>query len=352
MEIAAEREKLESKIVFYRCGWWLFMVLMVGPAWFLASTVEGVGFSRAVEIIRYGLDGLYFPNFLSDLLCYPVTVLATLIPGSSALVFLILSLFLSYGAIFVAFLYFALVQPPNFYEMKSKLDPDWQAKEDEGVIVKPLARPVMFSGFIVFLLLTSLAGEIFYGYNRSPIADDYTGTLFLLDRNDKKIPIDVNIKLAVIDPGRVYDRKPGVSFQSLHIELDGKNEKAIKALKALGIDEKLFAENAKDLPYDNAVCSFTRGTVQKDVRGYIPGTWLVRSYNIKIKPASYDTVKCPESMHFGAVDFDRAQFAITDISKSFIIVAELERDSRISFIQRMIMKHRYSKNPREFYGSD
>jgi hypothetical protein len=352
MEIAAEREKLESKIVFYRCGWWLFMVLMVGPAWYLASTVEGVPFSKAVDIIRYGLHGLHFPDFLVSLVSYPVTMLATLIPGSSALVFLILALFISYGAFFFAFMYFALVQPPNFYEMKSKLDPDWQAKEDEGVIVKPLARPVMFSGFIVFLLLTSLAGEIFYGYNRSAIADDYTGTLFLLDGNNKKTPINVNIKLAVIDPGRIYDRKPGVSSRSFHIELDSKDPKALAALKALGIDEKLFAENAKNLPYDNGVCSFTRGTVETGARGYTPGTWLVRSYHIKNKPASYDPVKCPTSMHFGVVDFDRAQFAIADIAKSFIIVADLERHSRISFIQRMIMKHRYDKNPRAFYEKD
>lgn len=352
MEVAAEREKLESKIVFYRCGWWLFMVLMVGPAWLLASTVEGVPFSKAVDIISYGLYDLHFPSFLVSLVSYPVTLLATLIPGSSALVMLILFLFLSYGAFFVAFLYFALVQPPNFYAMKSRLDPDWQAKEDEGVIVKPLARPVMFSGFIVFLVLTSIAGDIFYGYNRDPMADDYTGTLFLLDGNNKKTPIDVSLKLAVIDPGKIYDRKPGVTSRSLHIEFDSKDAKALAALKTHGIDEKLFAENAKNLPYDNAVCDADSGTVENSVRGYAPGTWLLRSYHFKNKPASYDPVKCPESMHFGVVDFDKAQFAIAGIAKSFIIVAELNRDSRLSFIQRMIMKHRYSKNPRKFYGSD
>lgn len=351
MEVLAAQEKLESKILFYRCGWWLFMVLMVGPAWYLASTVEGVGFSKAVEIIRDGLYGLHFPDFLVSLVSYPVTMLATLIPGSSALLFSVAALFVSYGAFFFAFLYFALVQPPNYYEMKAKLDPDWQVKEDAQWVVKPLARPVMFSGFIAFLLLTSLAGEVFYGYNRASVADDYTGTLFLLDRNDKKIPIDVDVKLAVIDPGRVFDRKPGVGSRSLHIEFDGKNEKAIQALKRLGIDEKLFAENAKNLPYDNAVCSFTQGTVEKDVRGYTPGTWLVRSYHIKNKNETYDLVKCPTSMHFGVVNFDNAQFAIADISKSFIIVADLKRDSRISFIQRMIMKHRYNEDPRKFWDS-
>lgn len=351
MEVAAEREKLESKIALYRCGWWLFMVLMVGPAWYLASTVEGVGFSKAVEIIRVGLYGLHFPDFLVSLVSYPVTVLATIIPGSSALLFAVMGLFFSYGAFFFAFLYFALVQPPNFYAMKSRLDPDWQAKEDEGVIVKPLARPVMFSGFIVFLLLTSLAGEVFYGYNRASIADDYTGTLFLYDAKGKKTPIDVNVKLAVIDPGMVYDRKPGVNSRSLHIEFDSKNEKSLQALKRLGIDEKLFAENAKNLPYDNAVCSFTQGTSEHDVRGYTFGTRLVRSYHIKNKNDDYDVVKCPTSMHFGVIDFDYAQFAIADISKSFIIVADLKRDSRISFIQRMIMGHRYDDNPRKFWDS-
>lgn len=93
MEVAAKKQKLESKITFYRTGWFLFMVLVFGPAWYLASTVEGVSFSGSLDIISEGLGDLYFPSFLVSLLKYPITILATLIPGSSAFVFIVLALF-------------------------------------------------------------------------------------------------------------------------------------------------------------------------------------------------------------------------------------------------------------------
>lgn len=349
-EIEMVLKRHEDKIMYYRITWFLFMVLMVGPAWYLASTVEGVSFSQAVGIIEEGLYSLHFPGFLVSLVAYPVTVLATLIPGSSAVVVTIVSLvFFHIGALLIAFVYFALVQPPNFNAMKGKYDRNWEARENENVVVKPLARSVSFSGFIVFLLLTSVAAEILFGYHRSPMADDFQGSVFLLDRNQKKIPMDATVKVAVIDPGHVFDRKPGVSERSLHLEFSGKD---VDVLKKLGIDDRFFAGNAKDLAYSETACSASQGTTQKNVPGYVPGTFLLRSDHIKNINVGAGGVICPESMHFGMESFDEAQFAITDIAKGYIVVAALERDSRISWIQRMIMKHRYGSAPRDFFSAN
>lgn len=349
-EIELVLKRHADKIMHYRVIWFLFMVLMVGPAWFLASTVEGVSFSQAVGIIEEGLYSFYFPGFLVSLVAYPVTVLATLIPGSSAVVVTIVSLvFFHIGALLIALVYFALVQPPNYNAMKAKYDPNWEARENENIVVKPLARPVSFSGFIVFLLLTSVAAEIFFGYHRSAMADDYKGAVFLVDRNQKKIPMDVTVKVAVIDPGRVFDRKPGVQGRSLHIEFSGKD---VDVLKKLGIDDRLFAGNAGDLSYSQTTCSANQGTTQKNATGYVPGTFLLRSDHIKNHNYDTNSVKCPESMHFGMESYDEAQLAITDISKGYIVVAALERDSRISWIQRMIMHHRYKNNSRDFFSTN
>lgn len=349
MEVAAEKQKLESKITFYRTGWFLFMVLVFGPAWYLASTVEGVSFSSSLDIISEGLGDLYFPSFLVSLLKYPITILATLIPGSSAFVFIVLALFFSYGSFFIAFLYFAFVQPPNFNEMKTKLDPEWRIKENAKWIVKPLARPVTFAGFIVFLVLTTVLGEIFYGFYRNPIADNFTGTVYLVDRSNKKIPIDVSIKLDIIDPGMVYDRKPGVRERSMKIEFSGKG---LKTLKDLGIDEKLFAGGSENARYGSRVCGADSGTTAKNPSGFYRGTWLLRSYNFKNKPTEWETVRCPEKMHFGMETYDTAQFAISEIAKGHIVYAELKRDSRFSFLQGMILKNRYENNKNNFFDPD
>jgi hypothetical protein len=348
-EIEMVLKRHEDKIMYYRVSWFLFMVLMVGPAWYLASTVEGVSFFQAVEIVKEGLYSLYFPGFLVSLAAYPVTVLATLIPGSGAIVLTVVALVFSVGSFFIAFVYFALVQPPNYKAMKAKYDPNWETKENAHIVVKPLARPVAFSGFIGFLLLTSVIGEFFFGYHRTPMADDYKGAVFLVDRNQKKIPMDVTVKVAVIDPGRVFDRKPGVSERSLHIEFSGKD---LDVLKKLGIDDRLFAGNAGDLSYSQTTCSASQGTTQKNVPGYLPGTFLLRSDHIKNLNYDANSVKCPESMHFGMEGYDEAQFAITDISKGYIVVAALERDSRISWIQRMIMHHRYETTSRDFFSTN
>jgi hypothetical protein len=349
MELAVDKEKLEAKINFYRVGWFLFSVLVLGPAWFVASSVEGVSFGTAVDVVSQELHVLYFPNFLISLVVYPVTLLATFIPGSSAVIFLVFMSVFSYGALAITFVFFGLVQPPNYNAMKSKLDPNWEAKENEGVLVKPAIRAVTFSGFIIILLLTTLLGEIIYGYNRDPMADDYVGQVYIIDIKGKKTPLKVTLKLAMIDPGRIYDRKPGVSDRSLHIQFDGEH---LKGLSLLGIDEKLFASYAKNLSYSNSVCSATRGTTRKGVFSRYTGKVILRSYDFQIKHRDWDVIRCPESVHFAMSSFDEAEFAITNLTGGYVIAADLERKSRISFIQRMIMKHRYNKNQNTFYDRD
>ncbi len=347
METTAERKALDTKVTFYRAGWFLFMMLIFGPAWLLASSVEGVSFNMAVGIIREGLAGMYFPSWLASLISWPVTAFATLIPGSSAIAFAVL--FVVFGAFvpaafFFTFLYFALVQPPNYRAMKAELDPDWEAKDWSKYPVQVGARAISFTGMIVFLLLSSLAGEVFYGFWRNPIADNFAGQVYLIDRQEKKIPLAATVKLDVIEPGLVYDKKPGVSQGSFHIEFDGKDT---AVLKKLGINEKLFAGKVDENGYGSVVCYAGTGTTESHARSYLPvGAELKLSNHYK---NTNDSV-CPKQMHFGMSDFDNGEFAITDIAKDYIVVAEIKRESRFAFIQRMIMKLRYSQGPSSFYG--
>lgn len=353
MEVALDKEKLDRNITFYRAGWFLFSILVLGPAWFVASSVEGLSFGVAADGVPLLLrDSLFFPEWLGYLLRYPITLVATFIPGSSAVVFLFLMSIFSYGALAVTFIYFGFVQPPNYNAMKTKLDPDWEAKENKNVIQKPVFRAVTFSGFIVFLFLTTLLGEVIFGYNRDPIADDYVGKVFLIDKKGKKTPINVTVKLTLVDPGRIYDRKPGYSGRSLRIEFDGEQEH-LKGLPIFGIDPKLLTINSKSIWYGYSVCPIHKGWTEKDRFGNYIDKYLLRSYDYKFtRPDDADMVRCPETVHFGMANFDEGELAIPNLAQGYTIAAVLERKSHISFIQRMIMKHRYNKDKNTFYGKD
>jgi hypothetical protein len=344
---AVASENLHSKIVFYRAGWWLFMLLVVGPAWYLASSVEGLSFLKAVSVIRSGLAGLHFPDFLGTLLAYPVTLLATLIPGSSALAFVVVYMFFSLGAFPIFALFFALIQPPGFRQMKARHDPDWEAKEKEGVVVASKIQPMRFRTFVVFLVLTTLAGEVVFGYNRHPLADNYIGDVYLIDAKNKQIPLHVKMKLDVIDSGLIYDRKPGVTGKALHIVFSGENT---KVLKNLGISDQLFEDKQNEQFYAEGTCDIQKSENEGYRGGYIPsGGPLVESYRFKMAKSYGQQAQCPETLLLGVKDFDEMQFAISGISKDYLVVAELRRDSRISFMQRTIMRWRNSNNPNRFW---
>jgi hypothetical protein len=346
--LTTEQEALQSKIVYYRCGWFLFMVMVFAPAWLFASSVEGVPFEMAVDIIRQELGYLFFPDFLSSVLSYPVTALATLIPGSSAFIIMPIYMWVGGFSVVVAMLYFAFVQPPYFKELLFKLDPMWQVKENAKWVIKSKAQPIPFSKMIALILLTALVGEIIYGYNRPVIADNYEGSVYLVNRKGQKIPLAVTLKLDLLSPGVVFDKKPGVDSRSLHIRFDGND---VAVLKKLGIDEKLIGENVDKNGYGSVVCG-ADGTREFNVAGYAPGYRLLVSEHYINKPIFQKNVKCPLNMFFGLESFDEGQFAISDISPDYLIVADVTRNSRFSPLQRWIMKYRYSKDSYRFFKSE
>jgi hypothetical protein len=331
-EMDKQQKALNDKLLRYRASWFVFMALIFAPAWFLASSVEGISFGPAVDVVRDGLEGLYFPRWLSSLVKYPVTALATIIPGSSLSGYWAVYLVFSSFSVIIFFALFMMVQPPNYRQMQM-----------EAGLAPSRSMAFSFSTMIGFLLLSSIFGEVVSGYYRDPLADNYTGSVYLIDKDKKEIPIDAKVKLDLIDPGYIYDKKPGVRTRSWHIEFSGKD---LPMLKSLGIDEKLFEGNVDAEGYGSFVCSAGKGTSQHYVPSFLGGAILLISNNYKGTEEH-----CPKSMWFGLDSFNKGQFAISDISKKYLVAARIERDTRFAWFQRSIMESRYEKDVARFFDN-
>lgn len=54
---------------------------------------------------------------------------------------------------------------------------------------------------------------------------------------------------------------------------------------------------------------------------------------------------CPKVMHFGISDFNDAQFAINGPTDDYYLVANLKRDSRWNWLEKMMIENKFNKNP-------
>lgn len=69
----------------YRAVWMLLMVFIVAPAFMMASGMEGLGFQDSLSLTFNTFHDYGLPQFMTELLVYPVTIVATVIPGTSSL---------------------------------------------------------------------------------------------------------------------------------------------------------------------------------------------------------------------------------------------------------------------------
>lgn len=103
----------------YRAVWMLVMVFIVAPAFIVASGMEGLDFEHSVTFTLITLQNYGAPYFLVSLIAYPVTVVATLIPGTSSLAVLFGDFFLWKGLGVVLLLaFFINFEPPFYREVK------------------------------------------------------------------------------------------------------------------------------------------------------------------------------------------------------------------------------------------
>ncbi|POA83699.1 hypothetical protein C1882_18290 [Pseudomonas sp. FW305-E2] len=72
-------------MTIYRVVWAIFMVLIVAPAFMLASSTEFYSLGEIANEAAHLLGSYYVPDIISAAVAYPIATLATILPSSSSL---------------------------------------------------------------------------------------------------------------------------------------------------------------------------------------------------------------------------------------------------------------------------
>lgn len=209
-----------------------------------------------------------------------------------------------------------------------------------------------FSEGVALLIVFWVLAEILFGFVRDPIADTYTGKVFVVTSSATGTqvitPLQAQMKLDVVDKGFVYDRRPGVHRDGVRIQLTGGD---LDILARYGIPAEMINADGSHRPFAKSFCEVKSVDARRQASffaGYKIGYdgW-VTSYPMAYHLSFWNLpgeLNCG-SGHLGIVDFNTVQFALDKTSTHGFIVATLTRDSHISFIQRMIMRLRF--DPRD-----
>ncbi|WP_408601308.1 hypothetical protein [Pseudomonas sp. PLMAX] len=101
--------------ILYRVVWFLAMVLVMAPSFILAGFVDGLSYREAMKVSLMNMQNMMlFPYEMAQFLKPVVAFVAQLLPASSSLAVMAGEMLLPHAGVILAFLFFALVQPPIF----------------------------------------------------------------------------------------------------------------------------------------------------------------------------------------------------------------------------------------------
>jgi len=203
-----------------------------------------------------------------------------------------------------------------------------------------------FAQAMGFLCVFWLIGEIFLGYNRTPMADTFRGKVYFYTvKNGVKVlePTGAQVRVDLIDPGYIYDRVRGFYGSGLRLKFSGNTE----LLKKYGIDQKLMSADG-----EGGVCRTKQTQSYPDVSFFVTGVkpehlqWNYRyaaAHHMTFYKIQDDDADC-KKIHVGIVNTQNIHVAFDGLNANGFIFASLERDSHISIIQRIVMMIRSQKD--------
>lgn len=349
-QLESVRQQKLSTVDSWRALWAVFMLLIVFPAWLFAGVVEGSGFRASVGLVNSALRGNFpfMPDIVNFCLSWPVAIVAKFIPSSTTWPFLGVGV-LGGGFVAIPMIVFAIFfvtrRFPYYKNVKSKIDPYWEQKANEHVVVQAAIRSGPFSTLIVFFVITGLIGSFFVLPNiRLTVADKWSGEVSLVDANGKMYPMDVQLSLDFVDPGKVVDYRPGMHQETLLLKFSGND---VEKLRASGVSDSLFESKLSNTILGQKACAIKKASVVSDAQGFLSiAAHNVRRYSFVTEDVDGGSAgDCPASMHLGVVDFDNAEFAINNLGGKYWIYAKLKRDSRWGWIERFMAESDFYENP-------
>lgn len=312
--------------------WAVFMALVVAPAFVLASSVEGINFNQSLDSVRSSLYGFWLPDFLGYILSFPITIIATIFPASSSSLPFAGNMIWSGVGIIATILVFINIAPPFNRDKDSRL------------------RVTRFSRALSILVIYWVCAEILFGFFRDPIADTYTGNVYLVTNQNGHLvntPLKAKLKLDVVDQGYVYDRRPGVYGDGVRIEFTGGD---LDILQRYGVPAEMINGDNRQMTFAEAYCQVNRVGVEKLASffgGYLTDyrggqTSYAAAFHLDFGKPQPGVMNCGK-VHLGVVDFGTMHFAMDDLNPSGYIFTNLNRDSHISPLQKMIMMFRFDR---------
>lgn len=184
--------------------------------------------------------------------------------------------------------------------------------------------------------------EVYWGFSRSPIDDRWTGDVSLVNVFTPA-KVDATMTMDLIVPGHVMNRRPDVDKPGARFSFDGSQSDVIRKL---GVPAAFF-ENPESWKFSQGFCALKFEKHRGSGASWINGHEDVRK--VAVMDYESNTADC-FNFELGVVDFDHIEFMIVKPGQSItnreslknVVFVELKRDSRVSFIQRMIMRARFS----------
>ena len=199
-----------------------------------------------------------------------------------------------------------------------------------------------FKQALCILVAFWICVEVYWGFSRSPIDDRWTGDVSVVNVFTPA-KVDATMTMDLIVPGHVINRRPDVDVPGARFSFAGPQADVVRKL---GVPASFF-ENPESWKFSQGFCALKFEKHRGSGASWINGHEDVRK--VAVMDYESNTADC-FNFELGVVDFDHIEFMIVKPGQSItnreslknVVFVELKRDSRVSFIQRLVMRARFS----------
>lgn len=191
-----------------------------------------------------------------------------------------------------------------------------------------------FSSAAAILIAFWVLADIVMGFVRNPLDDRFTGSVAIIN-GAKANHIDATMTLDMLEKGFTINKRPDIDNTGVRFTFDGND---VPALNALGLQNN-FVESENRWQYKEGFCELNGVKTDSLAMGLNPENTHVQRAKLTFTSSG---VGCM-AFNVAITDFDHIEFSTyrPGIMPSGVIYASLERDSRLSLIQRTIMRMRF-----------
>lgn len=186
------------------------------------------------------------------------------------------------------------------------------------------------SALVVFWVIA----EVVMGFIRNPIDDRFTGSVAIINGTKAK-HIDSAMTLDMLDSGFLINKRPEIYETGVRFTFEGKD---VPALNALGLRNN-FVMSEDHWRYSDGFCQLTGVKTDSLSMGLNPESRLMQRGILTFESKGEGCM----AFNVAITDFDHIEFTTykRGLYPDGVIYANLERDSRLSLIQRTIMRMRF-----------